>query len=227
MIYYGFHILGFVASLVYLYLVFPRYNVNRLRGFGLAACTYLTAYALMLVLFWIITGNFGGQNVIRVFLFLPLILLLYANTFGVDYRVSLDFAAPVLCIAQAFGKIGCTISGCCESHLEVSWGVYNPYTETTLFPVQIAEGVTALIIAVLVILIAKRHSFRAGGRTMAWMWVMFGPTRVIWEFFRANEKLFWGLSELALWSTALTVAGVIWLILSKREVDKKQGGESL
>ena len=83
--YYGFHILGFVASLAYLYWVFPKYKVNRFRGFGLAACTYLTAYALMLVLFWIITGHFGGQNVIRVFLFLPLILWLYANTFDVDY----------------------------------------------------------------------------------------------------------------------------------------------
>ena len=227
MLYYGFHILGFAATLIYLYLVFPKYEVNRLRGFGLAACTYLTAYALMLVMFWIITGDFGGQNVIRVFLFLPLILLLYANTFDVDYRVSLDFAAPVLCIAQAFGKIGCTISGCCESWLKVSWGVYNPYTETLLFPVQIAEGITALIIAIAVIWIAARKDFRCGGITMAWMWVMFGPTRVLWEFFRANEKLFLGLSELSLWSIALTVAGIIWLILDKRKLSKRQGEESV
>ena len=218
MSYYGFHILGFIASLAYLYWVFPKYKVNRLRGFGLAACTYLTAYALMLLLFWIITGKFGGQNVIRVFLFLPLILWLYANTFDVDYKVSLDFAAPVLCIAQAFGKIGCTVSGCCESRIEVPWGVYNPYTETTLFPVQLAEGITALAIAIAVVLIARRNGFRCGGRTMAWMWVLFGPTRVIWEFFRANEKTAWGLSELALWSVALTVAGVCWLMLQKKQV---------
>lgn len=221
MTYYDFHILGFVASLIYLYLVFPKYKVKRLNGFCLAALTYLTAYALMLVLYWIITGRFGGQNVIRIFLFLPPILLLYANTFGVDYKKSLDFAAPVLCIAQAFGKIGCTVSGCCESWLQVSWGVYNPYTETRLFPVQLAEGLTALIIAITVILIAYRHKFRCRGITMAWMWVLFGSTRVIWEFFRAEEKLFLGLSELALWSVALTVAGVIWLIL-----DKRHGGES-
>ena len=222
MTYYGFHIIGFLATLIYLYFVFPKYEVKRIRGFCLAACTYLTAYALMLVLFWMITGNFGGQNVIRVFLFLPLILLLYSNAFDVDYKKSLDFAAPVLCIAQAFGKIGCTISGCCESWLEVPWGVYNPQTETKLFPVQIAEGVTALIIAITVVLIAARKDFRCGGRTMPWMWVMFGSTRVIWEFFRANEKLFWGLSELALWSTALFAAGVLWLIL-----DKKQGEKSV
>ena len=222
MTYYGFHIIGFLATLIYLYFVFPKYEVKRIRGFCLAACTYLTAYALMLVLFWMITGNFGGQNVIRVFLFLPLILLLYSNAFDVDYKKSLDFAAPVLCIAQAFGKIGCTISGCCESYLEVSWGVYNPYTETKLFPVQLLEGVTALIIAIAVILIAARKDFRCGGRTMPWMWVLFGSTRVIWEFFRANEKLFWGLSELALWSVALFVAGVLWLIL-----DKKQGEKSV
>ena len=222
MTYYAFHIIGFLATLIYLYFIFPKYEVKRIRGFCLAACTYLTAYALMLVLFWVITGNFGGQNVIRVFLFLPLIHLLYSNTFNVDYKKSLDFAAPVLCIAQAFGKIGCTISGCCESYLEVSWGVYNPQTETKLFPVQLAEGVTALIIAIAVVLIAARKDFRCGGRTMPWMWVMFGSTRVIWEFFRANEKLFWGLSELALWSAALFVAGVLWLIL-----DKKQGEKSV
>ena len=224
--YYFFHVAGFVASVIYLYAVFPKYGVNRIRGMALAACTYLTAYALMLLLFWAVTGNFGGQNVIRVFLFLPLILLLYANTFDVDYKKSLDFAAPVLCIAQAFGKIGCTASGCCESQIEVAWGVYNQYTETRLFPVQIAEGITALAIAIAVILIARRGGYRCGGRTMAWMWVMFGPTRVFWEFFRANEKLFLGLSELSLWSIALTAAGTIWLILSNRQANKKEGEES-
>ena len=213
--YYTFHIIGFVVTVIYLLLVFPRYGVKWLRGLALAACTYLTAYALMLVLFWIITGEFGGQNVIRVFLFVPIILLLYAKTFDIDYQISLDFAAPVLCIAQAFGKIGCTLSGCCESFLEVPWGVWHPYLETRLFPVQLCEGATALIIAIAVIWMAWRKEFRCGGITMAWMWVMFGSTRVVWEFFRANDKLFWGLSELSLWSIALTVAGVAWLILNK------------
>ena len=221
MTYYLFHIIGFIATALYLIWVFPKYGVKRLNGLALAACTYLTAYALMLVLFWIITGEFGGQNVIRVFLFVPLILLLYAKTFDVDYKKSLDFAAPVLCIAQTFGKIGCTISGCCESFWEVPWGVYNPDTETRLFPVQICEGVTALAIAIAVIIIASRKNFKCGGRTMAWMWVMFGSTRVIWEFFRANEKLFLGLSELALWSIALTVAGVVWLVLDKKKGEKE------
>jgi phosphatidylglycerol:prolipoprotein diacylglycerol transferase len=219
--YYIYHVIGFIATFAYLFWVLPKYGVKRFNGLALATCTYLTAYALMLVLFWIITGNFGGQNVIRVFLFVPLILLLYANTFDVDLKVSLDFAAPVLCIAQAFGKIGCTVSGCCESFIEVPWGVYNAYTETRLFPVQICEGITALIIAISVIIMAFRQDFRCRGTTMAWMWVMFGSTRVIWEFFRANEKLFLGLSELALWSIALTVAGVIWLVLDKKKGEKE------
>ena len=218
--YYIYHVIGFIATCAYLFWVLPKYGVKRLNGLSLAACTYLTAYALMLVLFWIITGDFGGQNVIRIFLFVPLILLLYAKTFDIDFRVSLDFAAPVLCIAQAFGKIGCTVSGCCESFIEVPWGVYNQYTETRLFPVQICEGITALIIAIAVIVMAARRSFKCRGITMAWMWVMFGSTRVIWEFFRANKKLFLGLSELALWSIALTVAGVIWIILDKRREKK-------
>ena len=221
MSYFGYHIIGFIATLVYLFWVLPKYGVKRLNGLALAAGTYLTAYALMLVLFWIITGEFGGQNVIRIFLFVPLILLLYAKTFDVDFKASLDFAAPVLCIAQAFGKIGCTVSGCCESFIEVPWGVYNPTTETVLFPVQICEGITALIIAIAVIVMASRRNFKCGGITMAWMWVMFGSTRVIWEFFRANDKLFLGLSELALWSVALTIAGVIWLILDKKKGERE------
>ena len=73
---YHFHIIGFIVTFAYLFWVLPKYGVKRFRGFALAAGTYLTAYALMLVLFWIITGEFGGQNVIRVFLFVPLILLL-------------------------------------------------------------------------------------------------------------------------------------------------------
>ena len=50
MIYYSFHIIGFIATLLYLYWVFPKYGVKRLNGFGLAACTYLTAYAISVLI---------------------------------------------------------------------------------------------------------------------------------------------------------------------------------
>ncbi len=211
MVYYLFHIFGLVVAVVYMLCQLPKYEIHRPKGMLFFSFTYTTIYAVMILLHWAITGESGGQNVIRTFVFEPFIVWYYAKVFGLETDACMDLAAATSCISPAFGKLGCAIAGCCESWLQVPWGLYNEYTCTRLFPVQIAESLTAFGVGIFVHFMAKKHNYHNQGRCMPWMLILFGSTRVIWEFFRANEKIFLCFSELAIWSIAAVFLGTLWL----------------
>ena len=42
------------------------------------------------------------------------------------------------------------------------------------------------------------------------MLILFGSTRFLLEFLRDNEKLFWGISNLAIHAFIMFVVGVVW-----------------
>lgn len=215
MIYYLFHILGLAVAIVYMFCMLPKYSISRWRGMLFFDFTYTNIYAVMILLHWLITEEVGGQNVIRTFVFTPLIVWYYAKVFDLDKKSCMDLAAATSCISPAFGKIGCIFAGCCESWLQVPWGLYNEYTCTRLFPVQIAESLTAFGIGIFVHFMAKKHNYNNRGLCMPWMLILFGGTRVIWEFFRANEEVLFGFSELAIWSLMAVLVGMIWLVMDR------------
>lgn len=219
--YYSMHLLGFVVALVYVWYIMPRYKIRRGPGIILTVCSYTILYAWSLVLYWICTGEFGGQNIIRAYVFLPLILWFFSMVCNIRTDRVMDMAAPIVCFTLALAKVGCQYAGCCESWWNVDWGIYNKWVETKLFPVQTAEALTAFVIGIFLIWLSKRHKYRYGGRCMAWMLLLFGSTRVVWEFLRDNEKIVFGLSELALWSIAMAMVGAVWLLIDSKK--RKRG----
>ena len=219
--YYCTHLLGFVVALVYVWVITPRYEIRRTSGIVLAVCSYTILYAWSLVLYWICTGTFGGQNIVRAYVFLPLILWFFSIVCDVRTDRVMDMAAPIVCLTLALAKVGCQYAGCCESWWKVDWGIFNRWEGTRLFPVQLAEALTALGISVFLVWLSKKHEYRYGGRCMAWMLFLFGSTRVVWEFLRDNEKILFGLSELALWSTVMAATGAVWLLIDSQK--RKRG----
>lgn len=211
-LYWFLHITGLVVGLLYVFCFSPAVGLPRLKSILCGSSVYISSYSLMLVLYAIVTGRFGGQNLIRVMIFIPPITLLFSEVFMIPKRQALDLFAPVVCISQAVAKPGCQFVGCCKSWLVVSWGIMNRVTETRLFPLQLAEGLTSMLIAVFLIVRLKRKKEYDGG-LMAEMLLLFGLTRVGWEYLRDSRKYFFGLSELAFWALAITVVGTVWLIV--------------
>jgi prolipoprotein diacylglyceryltransferase len=59
------------------------------------------------------------------------------------------------------------------------------------------------------------------------MLVLFGSTRFLFEFLRDNEKMFWGISNLAIHALFMFVVGVIWIVIQKTKPNKAPTPETL
>ncbi len=206
------HALSFVGVALYIVLLAPKYSFKRIRSLIHIALTYGTAYLSMMFLFYLVTGYSGGQNIVRIFIFVPPIAVFYGKVLNMQTDKILDFYAPAPCIVLGIAKFGCAFADCCRSWLKVDWGIYDSLVNEKLFPVQIFEAITGLVIAAIVWSMARKKDYDAHGRTMAWALFLFGITRFGWEFLRDNDKLFLGLSEFALWAIITALVGMVWLV---------------
>lgn len=83
---------------------------------------------------------------------------------GVGGKRLLDFFAPSLALAQAFGRIGCFLGGCCYGRPVEHFGVHYPpgslpYEElgdVALFPVQLLESASLFALFGLCVGVPKR-----------------------------------------------------------------------
>jgi phosphatidylglycerol:prolipoprotein diacylglycerol transferase len=145
--------------------------------------------------------------------------LRYAHRYRLNKLEMLDIAAPSLALGQAFGRVGCYLSGCCygaasDSPLAVIYpkGSYAP-ADVPLLPVQLFETGFLVLLTVLLSLILK-HS-RKKGMTCGWYLVLYAIWRFIIEFFRADPRgniLFLSTSQAL--SILLASAGVFLLLRS-------------
>lgn len=78
-----------------------------------------------------------------------------------SYADTLDMLTPGLFITLAFGKIGCLYEGCCHG-IECSWGVYSDKIEATVFPVQLFEAFTSILILVICYFLKRTRFYRRG-----------------------------------------------------------------
>lgn len=212
-IFYGFHVLGFLAVFAYIMIFAPKYGFNFWKASVLTVLSYGSIYIWMLALKRIITGT-GGQNMVRAFVFLPLFVLIYSKLLKLDTKKSMDLVAAAPTIVFGVSHIGCCWEGCCATWLRVPWGIWNPIYETKLFPNQICESITALVVSAILIVMIINNKYKGTCNAMPMMLVLYGSTRFLWEFLRNNEKIFWGIGELALWAIGMAIVGGIWLVIA-------------
>ena len=117
--------------------------------------------------------------------------LVYARLFGLDGRFLLNLFLPSIAIAQAFGRIGCFLGGCCFGKpVSASLGFVYPdgapaslaYGSCHVFPVQLVEALWLFCIGI-VLLSRVRFSRRA-----TWYLLLMGGGRMVLEFFRGDVR---------------------------------------
>ena len=194
------------------------YKIKKWKALTFVVVMYAILLTWVRFIFWAETGfkHWGGNYFVELLVWAPLVAYPVAKLMKMDVKAAYDFTAPCLCLEQGIAHIGCIFNGCCRGYPS-SWGIYNHITDSILFPIQIIESVTSLAITVFLVIYAKKHQFDANGKVYPIMLVLFGATRFIWEFFRDNYKLFFGLSKLALWALLAFVVGVIWLVVQHRK----------
>ena len=132
-------------------------------------------------------------------------------------------AIPCVPLAHGFGRIGCTLVGCCYGTpydgpfaICYSSSLFAP-NHISLFPVQAVEAVLLLLIAGILLLYINRHK---GQNSLRLYLLLYAPVRFILEFFRydAERGIVLGFS-ISQW-ISLALIGVVltlWLLEHKRQ----------
>jgi phosphatidylglycerol:prolipoprotein diacylglycerol transferase len=144
-----------------------------------------------------------------------LVLWIGLRTQNLWHPTLLAAATPALAYAQAIGRLGCFMNGCCHGTLcSHPWGVAfsdihsaaRPLN-TPLHPTQLYESVGLLALGSLLWVQGPRLGFRAVGR---YLWLAAG-LRLFTENFRGDElRGFWGpLSSAQVIASVLFFLGVL------------------
>ena len=155
---------------------------------------------------------------------------LYARWKGLDFQFLMNVFLPTLAIAQAFGRIGCFLGGCCYGRPVSSWGVVYPevapafaqYGHCPVAPVQLMESAWLFCVGIALFSVIEfrlRH---------VWYLILVGIGRFGFEFLRGDVRNdVWTaipLSPAQCISLLLAGFGFIWLIplCGKRRLEREQ-----
>ena len=200
-----------------------KYDISVKKLIPIAVIVFLAESGLTSLLYQVpvyVRGS-GVSSVVRAFVYLPLVMLVCAKLFKISWADLCDVIAPGICAAQGVGSSACVFTGCCHGYPS-AFGIYNPVYEMKLFPVQLCETGTSLLIAVYLIMLAKEKNYKTDGKTYPLMMIMFGIVRFMWEFFRNNTKVLWGCSDVAFHGLFMSMVGVfVYSYIARKRRNKK------
>lgn len=218
-IYTIFHILNYAVALIYTIWYGYKTKIGLKKTFYILLITFPLIYLWMLVLYWISSGfrEFGGQNMVMVFVYVPIIALGVSKIVKVRWVDECYYHAASLPLLHSFGHLGCVFTGCC-SGFESTWGIYNIITGKLLFPIQLIESIVSLTVTAILIIRSHRHKYEADEKQFPLMLVLYGSLRFLCEFFRDNDKILMGCSSLSFHALFMCIVGAVWLgVIYRRE----------
>ena len=195
-----------------------NYKIPLKKAIPFVLVVYAVSVAWMFFLYWAESGfkNFGGNNIVRIFVWVPVFAWPMCKWLKLDFHRMCDYLAPVVCVQHGFSHFGCMFGGCCYGYPWES-GIYNHVLKYKTFPIQPIEALVAVGIVLFIWLKEKKNGFKVTGEYYPLMLILFGYSRFLLEFARDNEKLFLGISNLAIHALIMGIVGTIWLIRKKRE----------
>jgi len=149
----------------------------------------------------------------------------------------IDLVAPGIILAQAIGRIGCTINGCCHGKVAPDWlpwaisyssdypppdgySVQSPYfLDKPLYPTQPYEIIFCLI--GFAILLKLRGRLKPDGSLFLFYLAIYSAWRLGIGFLRTDMQFIFGLSQAQLISIVVLAVCIALLVYRKRRVKAK------
>jgi phosphatidylglycerol:prolipoprotein diacylglycerol transferase len=134
-----------------------------------------------------------------------------------------DISSIALSVGLGFGRIGCTMAGCCygvECHAPFAIVFKDPHSaaplNVPLWPTEPVSSAANFLIAGILYLIYRNRKFT--GQVFGFYLLLYGTFRFLIEFVRATPKEILGtFSNNQVISIIMVAAGILILILKKRE----------
>ena len=175
------------------------FNALLVGYFLVTAGPFLLNFAFQAVLNGITGGSeqvFEGSTVLGVITALILYAALYARAHSMPIGAALDLVVPVLPLAQAIGRIGCLMAGCCYGKVTSSaWGAYLPDDQgrwALRHPTQLISSAVDLLIFALLITLERFFTRRPptdrpfpGFYTLLYL-LLYTAKRFLVEFLRGD-----------------------------------------
>jgi len=127
----------------------------------------------------------------------------YSRFVKMDYLYAADIAAPGIILAQAIGRVGCLVNGCCFGELatDLPWGVIYAHSgcyagEFMHHPVHPTHAYESIfLLALFGIIIAFRHKFKPDGAKFLFYMGTYGLWRIGIGYLRINDPFLLGLEQ--------------------------------
>jgi len=140
--------------------------------------------------------------------------LIYLKKKQISVYKVLDLIVPFLALAQAIGRIGCLLNGCCFGKVS-SFGIYFPVHQATLIPTQLYSSLLLLLIFIILRFLQDRP--HQPGQILFSYLFLYSLKRFFIEFLRAdNPRVIMGLTLFQLISIAIFCLAVYKLISINR-----------
>ncbi|MCX5666860.1 MAG: prolipoprotein diacylglyceryl transferase [Candidatus Omnitrophica bacterium] len=114
----------------------------------------------------------------------------------ISFWTAADLFAPYIALAQAFGRIGCLLNGCCYGSAAPSgftFGVVFPGESISRYPTQIFSAISLFLIFVILRIWQKKRHF--AGEIFLGYGLLYSVKRFGVEFFRGDyPKILYGLT---------------------------------
>lgn len=233
------HIISMVIAVIFNTYYGNKLGLKKSKAALSSAFSLALLYITMIMIPWVESGfeQFGQQNMVKTYVFAPIIFVIVCFVFKIDFRTVSDMHAVWPMLLHGISHFACLIPNCCGGYCYLegtkTYGLAQALTGTDMLPVQIFESVAALIIGLIMFLIAKKKNFNLNGKLFYVMLIVYGVNRFCWEFLRNNNKVivfgemtnaesgYFGLSDLSFYCVAMIVVGIAFLV-AFNIIDKKK-----
>jgi phosphatidylglycerol:prolipoprotein diacylglycerol transferase len=149
----------------------------------------------------------GGLVWYGAFIFGMIAAMWFIKKNKMDFWQSADLFAPYIALAQAFGRVGCLMNGCCYGSVAPSGfllGVVFPGEEVLRYPSQLFSAAALILIFIVLKIWQKNRRFK--GEIFLGYGILYSVKRFIVEFFRGDySKMMYGLTVPQLTSIVIFV----------------------
>lgn len=231
--YYLMYAVGFFMTLFINLKTHDRYSLTKKKAVVYTVCMFLCGIVGALLMSDIYNAccksiGVNENSTVSIFgavVFAPIFMTVFFLIEKSDALRNLDMLTPGIFITLTCAKFGCFLDGCCMG-VPYENGIYNPIVETRVFPVQICEVLSMIIMLVLTQTYIKKGKNVPAGFDYPLTTAVYCVIRFLWEFMRYYDESmrhgFFGVTFWQGWCIIMFVLSAVMMTVLKIRSEKNR-----